>query len=92
MQSFFVFLISVISHYDINGLHLFLDNFKWFCLQISCYAKYLILFCPRLCDLGLIDVIVYYFQIWNKVKHNIIISRTISRHMGLMFTETPYTS
>ena len=24
----------------INGLHLFLDSFEWFCLQISSDAKY----------------------------------------------------
>ena len=32
---------------------------------------------------------VYYFQIWNKKEHNIIISRVISCHMGPMYFETP---
>ena len=37
---FFQFLLSVINHYHINGLHLFWDSFKWFCLQISSDGKY----------------------------------------------------
>ena len=41
------------------------------------------------CDLELIFVIVYYFQIWNKKEHNIIISRVISSHMGSVYIETP---
>ena len=40
MQYFFEFLVSVIKHYYINGLHLFWDSFEWFCLQISSDAKY----------------------------------------------------
>ena len=40
MQSFFKFLISVINHYHINGLHLFWDSFEWFCFQISSDAQY----------------------------------------------------
>ena len=42
MQSLFEFLVSVINHYHINGLHLFLfwESFEWFCLQISRDAKY----------------------------------------------------
>ena len=32
---------------------------------------------------------VFYFQIWNKKEHNIIISRVISSHMGPMYNETP---
>ena len=39
IQSFFKFLVSVTNRY-INGLHLFLDNFEWFYLRISCDAKY----------------------------------------------------
>ena len=35
-------------------------------------------------------VIVYYFQIWNKKEHNIIISRAISSHMDPMYIETPH--
>ena len=30
MQSFFEFLLSVINHYHINGLHLFWDSLEWF--------------------------------------------------------------
>ena len=33
-------------------------------------------------------VIVYYFLIWNKKEHNIIISRIINSHMGPMYIET----
>ena len=40
MQSFFVFLVSVIDHYPINGLHLYWNSFDWFFLQISSDAKY----------------------------------------------------
>ena len=36
---------------------------------------------------GLIVVIVYYFQIWNKKGHNVIISRIISSHMGPIYIE-----
>ena len=43
----------------------YLYSFEWFCLQIS-GAKYFFLSCPRHYDWGLIVVIVYYFQIWNK--------------------------
>ena len=46
--------------------------------------------CPRYCDRGLVIVIEYYFQIWNKKEHNIISSRVISNHMGSMYIETPY--
>ena len=35
MQSFLEFLVSVVNHYNINGLHLFSDRSKWFCLQRS---------------------------------------------------------
>ena len=90
MQYFFEFLVSVINHYHINGLHLFWDSFQWFCLQISSDAKYFFLSCPRHCNQGLI-VIVYYFQIWNKKEPNIIISKVISSHMGHLYIETPYT-
>ena len=83
---FFNFLVSV-NHYHINGLHLFWDSFEWFCFQVSCDAKY---FSSRHCDRGLIVVIIYYFQIWNKREHSIIISRVISSHMGPMFIETLY--
>ena len=88
---FFEFLFSVINHYHINGLHLFWDSFKWFCLQISSDTKYLFFSCPRHCDQRLIVVIVYYFQIWYKKEH-IIISSVISSHMGSIYIETPYIS
>ena len=39
---------------------------------------------------SLIVVIAYYFQIWNKKEHHIIISRVISSHKGPMHIETPY--
>ena len=40
MQSFFEFLVTVINHHHINGLHLLRDSFEWFCLQISSDSKY----------------------------------------------------
>ena len=43
------------------------------------------------CDGGLIIVIVYYFQIWNKKEH-IISSWVINSHMCPMYIETPYIS
>ena len=87
---FFEPLVSVINHYHINGLHLFWDNFEWFCLQINSDTKYFFLSCPRHCDQGLLVVSrVYYFQIWNKKEH-LIISRVISSHMGPMDIVTLY--
>ena len=68
---FIEFLVSVINHYHINGLHLFWHSFEWFCLEISSDAKYFFLFCPRHCDRGLIIVIAYY-QIWNKKKNTLL--------------------
>ena len=53
----------------------FLHSYEWFSLQKSSDAKYIFLSCPRHSDRGLIVVIVYYFQIWNKKEHNIINSR-----------------
>ena len=88
MHSFFQFLLSVINHYHINRLHLFWDSFEWFCLQISSNAKIFFLSCPRHCDRGLIVVIVYYFQIWNKKEHNNIVCRFISSHMGPIYIQT----
>ena len=87
---FWVSCLSKKNHHHINGLHLFLDSFGWRCLQISCDVKYFFLSCLRHCDQGLISVIVYYYQIWNKKEHNIIISRVISCHMGHVYIETPY--
>ena len=52
-------------------------------------TKIVFLSCPMHSDGGLIVVIVYYFQIWNKKEHNIISSRVISSHMGPMYIETP---
>ena len=45
--------------------------------------------CSRLCNQGLIVFKVYYFKIWTKKEHNLIISRVISSHMGPMYIETP---
>ena len=87
MQSFFEFLVSVINHYHMNGLHLLWDRFEWLCLQISSEEE-CFLSCPRRCDRGLTVVIVYYFQIWN--KKDIIISRVISCHEGSMYIDTCY--
>ena len=33
--------------------------------------------------------IIYYFQIWNKKEHNILISKVISSQIGAMYIETP---
>ena len=52
-------------------------------------ARNIFLSCPKHCNQGLIVVIIYYFQIWNKKEHNIIINRVISSHMGSMYIETP---
>ena len=41
-----------------------------------------------LCHRGLIVVISYYFQIWNKKEHDIIISRVIRSHIGPVYIET----
>ena len=68
----------------------FWDSFEWVYFQISNDAKYFFLSCPRHCVQGLIVVIAYFFQIWNKREHNIMISRVISSHIGPMYIETPY--
>ena len=60
----------------------------FFLLQISSAAKYFFLSFPRHWDRGLIVVILYYFQIYEK-EHNII-CRVINNHMSPMYTETPY--
>ena len=62
-----------------------------FDLQIISDTKNLFLTCPRYCDRGLIAIMVYYFQIWNK-KKNIIFNRVSSCHMDPMYTETPNTT
>ena len=64
-------------------------SFKWFSFQRSSDANYIFLSCPRHCDRGLIVVIVYYFQIWNRKEYNIIISRVISSHMGPIILTHP---
>ena len=80
--NFFQFLLSIINHYHINGLRLFCDSFEWFCLQRSSDAKYVFLSCSR----GIIVVLVYCFQIWNKKEHSLI-TRVISSHMGPMYID-----
>ena len=80
------FFVSVINRYHINGLHLFWGSFEWFYLQIISDAKYLFLSCRRRGDQGLIVITVYYFQIWLKKEHNII----ISSHLGYIYIKTPY--
>ena len=84
---FFYFLMSVINHYHINRLYRFRDSFEWFCLQISSDANYFFLFGPRHCDQGLIVIIVYYFQIWNKKNTTLLLVELLT-----MSIETPYTS
>ena len=54
------------------------------------WRKIFLLSFARHCDWGLIVVMIYYFQIWNKQEHIIIISKVISSHMGLMYSETPH--
>ena len=67
------------------GLKFFyFHSFEWFCLQISSDTN---IFSSLV--QGFIVVRICYFQIWNKKEHNIIISRIISSHMGLMYNETP---
>ena len=40
MHLVFEFLVSVINHYDVNGLRLFWASFEWFCLPISSDEKF----------------------------------------------------
>ena len=61
MQSIFWFLVSLINHYHINGLHLFWDSFEWFCLQISNDTKYFSSLVQRYRDRGLVIAIAYYW-------------------------------
>ena len=55
-------------------------------IQISSDAKYFS--SPKDNDPGLIVVIVYYFQIWNKKELNIIIIWVISSYKGPIYIET----
>ena len=85
----FEFLVSVINHYHMNGLHLFWDSFEWFYLQISSDTKYFFLSYSRNYDQGLIVITVYYFQIWNKKKNTTLLLVELLSHMGPMYIETP---
>ena len=67
-----------------------LHSTEWFFSPNKFWRKIFFLSCPRHSDRGLIVDIVYYFQIWNKIEHNIISSRVISSHVGPMYIETPY--
>ena len=60
MQFFFEFLVSVINHYHMKVLHLIWVSFEWFCLQISCDAKYFSSLVQGIVIEDLV-VIVYYF-------------------------------
>ena len=61
----------------------------WKILSPNKWRKIFFISCERHCDQWLIVVLIYYFQIWNKKEHNIIISIVISSHMGPMYIETP---
>ena len=54
------------------------------------WGKIFFFSCPRHCDRGLIVDIEFCFQIWNKKEDNIISSRVISSHIGLMYSGTPW--
>ena len=69
-----------------------LHSFEWFCLQVRNDTKCISLSYTRHCDQALIVVRVFYFLIWNKKEHNIIISSVISSHMSSMYIEMPYIS
>ena len=68
---------------------IYFESFEWSYPQTSSDAKYFFLSCPRHCDQGLIVVIVYYFQIWNKKKEHIIISWVIRSDIVPKYIETP---
>ena len=76
---FFKFLVSVVNHYHINGLHLFWNSF---------HAKWFFLSCPRHCDRELV-VVIFKFET-KKKEHNVIINRVISSHIGSVYIETLY--
>ena len=105
MQSYFEFLVSAINHYHINGLHLFSDNFEWFCLQTSSDAKYFLLSCASRINscytifkfetekkTKLLWVIIssHMGSIYIETHYIIISSRIISSRMGSVYIETPY--
>ena len=63
---FFEFLVTVIKHYYINGLHLFWDSFEWFCLE------------TKLPDQGLMHFLSnYYITVWlqGKNKNTVAITK-----------------
>ena len=88
---FFELLVWEMNNHHINELHIFWDDFEWFCREIRSDAKYFPS-CPRHFDRGLIVVIVYYFQIRNKKEHSTIISRVMSSLMGPIYIEKPFIS
>ena len=53
------------------------------------WCKIFFLSCPMHCDLGLIDVIVYYFQIWSKKNTTLLLVELFSSHIGPMYIKTP---
>ena len=58
-------------------------------IYIYVKTQNIFLSCPRHFDRGLIVVIVYSFQNWNKKEHDIIFRRVVSRHVDPIYIETP---
>ena len=86
MQSFLEFLVSCFRNKSLSYKRV-TTTLQQFSMFLS-PNKYLRSF-PRYYDRGLMDVIVYYFQVGNQKKY-IIINGVISCHMGPIFFETPY--
>ena len=98
MKSFFEFLVSAINYYHINGLHLFWDSFEWFCLEISCDAKY---FSSLVQGIVIEDwLLLKYTILKSETKshhhHHVVplarISLTLSRHFSLSFIASGWSS
>ena len=64
----------------------FLAQFWMIVSPNKSWRKIVFLSCPRHSDRGLVVVIIYYFQIWNKKEQKIIMSRVISSHMVGLYT------
>ena len=85
----FEFHVSVMNHYYINGLHLFLDGFEWFCLPINSDAKYF----PLLSKALWLWINSCYGILLSNLKQKKNVTQSlivISNHMGIMCIDIPY--
>ena len=84
-RTYYLFFVSCLSNKSLYQWFVLFREFEWFCLQINCDPNNF-LSRPRHRDPGLVVVVVYYIQIWNKLEHN-----NISSHTSLIYIYVPNT-